>query len=522
MDTIEDIPNVRYLELIRQASRMSPVLIEKREGWFERLGHPDKENLLFELEMLLRGVVCFGDQTNHPGPRKRQPVETRKFDRELRVFLTACERIADICHGLLSEVDETQDDIALMPASPLEQISSPILNESLDQDTPEQSLRVLRRTFTDLADIVGLLVRLDPVPHRGFAGVVRLAGREIGRNAFFDPLRLLEFRPEYDRLRDVELLDVVSTGGPTEAQNAITFAFLALLRLLRYLDFAERFLADESSPDLAWIPLATIRSEGQAAVQFMRGHAPKWMAGGFEQQVLNLRASQISRSIPQLEQDYHLLHEFSSMLLVVGDQLGLELRKAYEQTLRPIHADVPPEEAFVRTELAIDELREFLKWAIVTLAQVFEPRVEARYLFEGGIDERAKLERLRRDVWIFSQVLRAFLAKSAAAAQTANRWEGTSSYKFVRDFVAYFKNLGYHLLRALSYWRHDELMSLVEASSFSESLEQDFIDELVRECGIFLEHLGDSFEALSDRPELQDVEFDRHGAAETLRLYLDR
>lgn len=521
VDTIPETRGDHYIDLIRDTRGMSLEHSEQREVWFEGLDRPDKEAVLFELEMLLKGLVYFGDTSNHPGPRKRQPAETRRFGHELRIFHLACERIADICHQLMGSEDEVATD-DLLPAGSLDHLSSRMIHEPVRQDTPEQSLRMLYRSFTDFADVVGVLTRLDPVPHRGFTGVSRLAAREIGRNEFFNPLRLLEFRPEYDTIRQVELLDIVYGGGSPGAQKASTLSFLSFFRLLRYLELAEAFSGDPATATLGWIPLAAVRGDGGALVEFMRTDAQRWLAGGFEQAVLNLRASQIMSSMPNLEQEYYLLHELGSMFLNLGDQLGLELRKAFEQTMMPIHAQISLSELHDRMGQAIKDLQDFLRYSVVTLAQVFDPELRAKRLFEGGIGRRAQSDRLRRDIWVFTQILRAFLAKAAAAPETANRWSGTSSYRFVRDFITYFRNLGYHLLRAFNYPRFDEFMSLVEALSSNEVLEQDFIEVFVRECEMFRDYLLETFDTVSQRDELAGVEFDRHDAAETLRLYLDR
>ena len=521
VDTLPQKRGDHYIDLMRHTRGLSVKQGEQREVWYDSLPNTDKEAVLYELEMLLKGVVSFGNTLNHPGPRKRQPAETRKFGTELLVFNLAFERIADVSLRLLGPGDGPAPESADATESKVFRGKS-LLEEPLVQDTPEQSLRALRRTFTDLADIVGVLVRLEPVPHRGFTGLVNIASREIGRNAFFNPLWDLEFRSEYDHLQEVELLDIVYGGGPPGAQKAVTLAFLSLFRLKRYLRTAREFLDDPAGSKLVWIPLAALRGDGRALTSFLCTDAQDWLAGGFDDQVRSLRASRIISSLTSFEQDYYLLHELGSMFRTTGDQLGLELRKAFEQTLRPLNANISEDEFAERAELALTDLDEFLKLAIGTLAQVFEPDITPERLFDSGIEKRVELERLRRDIWIFTQILRAFLAKAAAAPETANRWGGTSSYRFVKDFITYFRNLGYHLLRAFDYERFDEFMSLVEALSSEEVLEQDFIDVFVRECELFRDYLLDKFEVINQRKELRGVEFDRHSAAETLRLYLDR
>lgn len=522
MDTIPDTPGEQYISLIRECRALSHERSDRREEWFASLENEEKEEILFELEMLLKGLVCFGDPRNHPGPRQRGPVETRTYHQEVQVVHAACERIVNICHQLLSSDDVTQDEGELMPAASIAHVSTLLLKESLSQDLPEQSLRLLHRAFSDLADVSGVLARLDPVPYRGFVGLTNLGGREIGRNAFFDPLRTLEFSPEYDHLRQVELLDIVSRDGPRGAQKAIALSFLALQRQLRYLDVALDLIGDRTEGQLVWIFLAAFRVDGSALANFMRKDAPLWMAGGFEEQVLNLKASEILEVLPMLEQEYLLLHDLGAIFQSMGDQLGLEIRNAFEHALDFSRDDVTSDEARQRVSLVLAALREFIKSSILILAQVFEPAIEATHLFRDGLEGRALSERLRRDIWIFNQVMRAFLAKAEAAPESANKWSGTSSYRFVRDFIVYFKNLGFHLLRASSYERIDELMTLIQALNASDMLEHELVEVFVRECEFFRDDLQHTFDAVSQSEELRGVPFDRHGAAETLRMFLER
>ena len=48
---------------------------------------------------------------------------------------------------------------------------------------------------------------------------------------------------------------------------------------------------------------------------------------------MTLSAKEIIDAAPGLTNDYHLLHELRAMLRSTGDQLYLELRRAYEQKL---------------------------------------------------------------------------------------------------------------------------------------------------------------------------------------------
>jgi len=507
---------------MRDSRGLSVSRNELRELWYNGLEHPNKEDIVFELEMLLKGVVCFGDTSNHPGPRKREPEESRQFHDELRVLQMAFERITDLSEQLIiPEAERSSSDIYLT-TGPLEHVSTPLIDEPFEQETPDHSLRLIHKAFGNLTDVVSVMSRLDRIPHRGFLGVAQLAGREIGRNVFFNPLVSLEFRPEYDHLQHIEILHIVYGGGPDGAQRAATLTFLSFFRLLRYLRYAEDFLSDPSSVHLACVPLSVARSDGQALSKFIIREARHWLSGGFEREVMTLSAKEIISAAPGLANDYHLLHELSATLRSIGDQLFLELRRTYEQKLPPLPELLTDESFATITGAAISELRDFLMQSVVRVAKVFKPELEGGLLFDDFLNDQKQAERLRRDMWMFAQILRGFLAKAAAAPETTNRWTGQSSYRFVREFIAYFRNLGYHLLRTSDYERAEEFMKQLEALSAADVIDESSVELFVSECEAFREYLLKAFEVMGADGPLVGVSFDRHGAAESLRLYLDR
>lgn len=507
---------------MRDSRGLSVAHNELRELWFGGLELPNKEEALFELEMLMKGAVCFGEEQNHPGPRKREPPETRQFAQELRALQLACERITDLTEMMLvPEGDRTSSDIYLL-SGPLENVSRPLLGESFVQETPDHSLGMIFRAFSDLSDLLGVMTRLERIPYRGFRGVAMVAGREVSRNLFFNPLVSLEFRTEYDQLQHLEILHIVYGGGPEGAQRAATLSFLSLFRLLRYLRYVDLYLEDAGSASLACVPLAVARNDAMALSTFMRDEARRWLSGEFEREVMTLSAQEIIEAAPGLKADYKVLRELGSTLRAVGDQLNLQVRRTFEHSLPLLSEMLASDEMATTLSEALRELREFLMHSVIAVAQVFKPALTGEQVFDDFVGSRADAVRMRRDTWMFSQILRGFLAKAAAAPETANRWMGNSSYRFVREFITYFRNLGYHLIRVSSYERFNEFMKQVESLSATEVIDQDAVEVFVYECEAFQSYLLSTFESLDESVMLADLPFDRHGAAVTLRLYLDR
>ena len=137
-------------------------------------------------------------------------------------------------------------------------------------------------------------------------------------------------------------------------------------------------------------------------------------------------------------------------------------------------------------------------------------------------DQAARLdtsERLRRDVWMFAQIVRAFSTK-AQHSPNEDRWAALYDFQYVREFLAYFRAMGYPLLRASDYPRFDAFMAAMSALEDTDLVDPARLEAAIDECVAFHGFLVQLFDDISRRDELDGIGFDRRAAAASLRLYL--
>jgi hypothetical protein len=77
-----------FFELMRDSQRVRAVYLAERERWIRTLEIAGREEVLFELEMLLRGIDRFFTLRNLFG--EEQPPADRDFREELKVPATPC------------------------------------------------------------------------------------------------------------------------------------------------------------------------------------------------------------------------------------------------------------------------------------------------------------------------------------------------------------------------------------------------------------------------------------------------
>jgi len=513
-----------YTEFIESSRWLRQEQATARTAWFDELPWEHKEHTLFRFEMLLKGLVCFGNPVNHPGPPKRaEPVVAREFNNELDVVRTVIRATVD-CGRQLSGGKDNSLVFQRYLESVLvqDQARIQIAKQSLSQDTPEQSLALLLGAMQNLQEVIEGLALTPHVSYRLFSSVIRLCQREIHRSVYFDPLAALEFRTEFDRIRSVEVLEVINGIKLDPGRRVAALAFLALFRQLRYLDLIANEQAEGQSFGPVFAFLALLRSDARALSIFLRRDSAGWLANGFGRLYETVGPEQLTERYPRLETDFGTLKSLRELLGSLGNQLGLELRKVYEQQIPALENVETKDDLSQAIDQAMGYLRGYLQNAIVLLAREFNPDLDGERLFVDFTSEQIRSARLRRDIWMFQQILRAFIAKAHGSADAADQWGGLSTFRFVRDFVSYFKSMGYQLLRYSDYDRFDRILSLVDRLRDGDVLEVQRVNQVITACEDFLAFLGQMFDAVSRREELRGVAFDRRDAARTLKLFLGR
>lgn len=493
-----------------------------RDAWFANLAVERKADLLFELEILLKGLACFANPRNHPGPPRHTAIVAVDFKEPLRVARGAIARCSHIARTLLGEDERTfVFQRYLEHVIPEDTTRSRFVRASATQETPEDSLAALRHAFVHLTDVIDALLKQERVSFRTFYSVLSLLQREVARNSFFNPIRALEFRPEFDRLKSPEVFALVQSVTGDEAHRLVALTLLSLFRVLRYLSLIDA-VARGGQPARAIVVLAALRSDARALTNHLRNHAGRLLGDGFERELFSMTARGLSGRYEAVLAEGHRLLGIKGALEGIAAKLRLELRRTFERDLPPIDTLPARHELEARLRGALEGLRPAVQGTILFLCRALGARLDVHFVFDDLAAKREVGERLRRDVWMFAQIVRGFAAKAQAARvpERADRWESLESFRFVQEFLAYFRAMGYPLLRANDYPRFDQFIAAMSSLGETDLLDPTRFETALRECEAFYTFLVELFEAIGKREELAGTPFDRKAAAEALRLYL--
>jgi hypothetical protein len=295
--------------------------------------------------------------------------------------------------------------------------------------------------------------------------------------------------------------------------------------MLRYIALAEeRAREADDSPRRAagviYLVLSVLRSDARALTGYVRQRAGVLLGEGFERELFRVPARDLATRYDALVAEGHRLLEIKATLEGVSANVRLEFRRAFEHEYPA--PDLAPSMSVLRpaTKHLAATLRPALQNAILVLGKALGTRLDEHGVFDDIAARRSLSERLRRDVWMFAQIVRAFAHKARAVTVGDERWGDGSSFQFVREFLSYFRAMGYPLLRAADYPRFDAYLSAMAALEESDLLEPARLNHATAESEQFYEFLTALFDQIGHRVELASIPFDRRAAASSLKLYL--
>ena len=513
-----------YAELLRDTRGMRREQQQARDAWFAKLAADKKEESLFELEILLKGLACFANPRNHPGSGRRQTIVSLDFREHVAHVREGMTRVTQLARGMLGDRDRTfVFQRYLETVLPEDAARTRLLRAAMAQETPEGSLFMLRHGFTNLIEVTSGLLRLTRVNFRLFYAALATTMREITQSAYFNPLAALEFRPEFDRIPSPQVLELIQSIPGEQAHRLVALTFLSLFRILRYLRLIDSIALDHHDRRVAgrgYLVLAVMRSDARALSNYLRRRAGGLLAESYERELFRVPATEIAARYEGMLAEGNRLFGIKGALTGLAANLRLEMRRTFEHDLPPPDASTPEPELRLKLRQATAALRPAIQTAILFLGKSLGVELEEGRVFDDKAARRATSERLRRDVWMFAQIARAFASKARHTDVTVDRWTTIASFAFVREFLAYFRAMGYPLLRAGDYPRIDAFMSAMGTLEDRDTLDPQKLSVAVNECEQFYVFLTDLFEQISKREELLNVPFDRKAAARSLRMYL--
>ena len=178
------------LELWGQPDKELRELLAERRRWFRSLEVERKQEKLFELEVLLKGLVRYSNLNNHP-IADRANLLNRDFGSELEVVRNALVRAVILIRSLLPEAESNvlhfRNYVEARLLSDYQRAQ--FLSRAINQTSPIESLYILCYSLIDFSELCNNLLLLDEKRYQVFYYLEQMIAREITANRYFNPFR---------------------------------------------------------------------------------------------------------------------------------------------------------------------------------------------------------------------------------------------------------------------------------------------------------------------------------------------
>jgi len=488
-------------EPAREFSRLkgSRELLRIRDLWIKSLNIKNKEDYLFELEMVLRGLDRFFNIENLPLSNKEQIV-IRNFSNEIRIVQRYIERVVFLIKQLLEKENSSVFHFHGYVENRLlkDYAKDLFILKTITQETPRESIYILILTFLNLSEILRAIGTLPVVPYILFHNSGQLISREIAMNHFFNPFRLPAFSPVYDKITNPEILRTIKIIDDDDCKTIITVVLLALLRFLKYINFVDQNSKDVNVLKDSLLIFSLLKSEGSDLCSYINMDVPF--------KLKNKQKSKVENILKVLDS--------------VSFQLNMEMKKVFSQLLR----DIAQINNFSILRSNIDSakgvLTNFFQQSVITVAQIFNTDIDGRNVFPDFVSRYEQSIRLREDIWIFIEVLEEAEKQLKGKVEKERIKTQEQILQMIQDYILYFQNLSLNLVRYTDLVSLEQFFETVNLFIQEKAVGKQRIEEFRKEIHKFKTYLQTTLHQINCRGELQNVEFNRTHAMELLSQFI--
>ncbi len=361
--------------------------------WLEEVSRKRKSSYVFELEMWIKCFDRFFRPKNLPIQQGEENIFLLKdFREELIIVRDVTLKMSYLANEIMSKERSRllQFDRYIHNTLKRDYVMDEFLNRLLSQPTPDDSLALLLESLADLRTLIDDLVRLPEVTFQTFTSIGKLINREIKQCRYIDMLVAYKFKVQYDRVDNPAITSMIKRIPDETLRQDLAKIFLELFRLLRYLDFIERDLANDRPLKNSLLIFSLINSELRLLFDFVEARVCKNPSVSLPViEVLDSTVFALSQEIKKV-----FSHELVGLVYLrqappiyakVENSHGM-LRNALQQTVvqisRAFHADFDAKSVFSSYTTRLEESRKLLSQigSLVSTITTIEPSADLEAL----------------------------------------------------------------------------------------------------------------------------------------------
>ncbi len=476
-------------------------ILQARKLWLGRLKLDYKEEILFELEILLKGLDRFFNINNLPISKIDQVVSINFAD-ELGIVVGFVDKITQLTRTLLDASQKSDYQFKVYVESRLlgDVARTRWREVNMFQARPEDSLFILYTNFLNFRGIIQGLAQLKQLPYSLFFNVGSMISREMVSNRFFNPIGEIGFRPEFDRVGNKLVTRVVRSIDEPSLKKFFSVVLLAFYRLLHYLDFVDHANERQEVLKSSLLFFALINSESKYLIQFMEKNVPQ--------------------SLEPV--DHAKAQELISLCDSLSFQLIMELKKVFQTELMDLskHSSIEPLRAAVENSHGI--LHNFFQQSIVQLVMLFQPHLRGEDVFTSFVSKKLQSVKLRNDLWIFQSLMDKFEEITESTEEGASLSTYSKYLNLQKSYIAYMKRETVPLLRFSDWVEFNKYFKFIGSLNHDDLHLMDKLEKFKLESKFFKIFVETTLGNLSNRTELQDTPIDIDSLTNRLKRFIAR
>ncbi|HEY4716647.1 MAG TPA: hypothetical protein VII00_06035 [bacterium] len=477
-------------------------LLIHREEWLSSLNVDGKEEKLFELEMLLKATERYFNLDNLTISSKDN-IMARNFYYEIKILKSVVHQIVALIQTLFNPAEAKAFYFQSYVESKLikDYARDKFADITLRQEDPKSSLFVLLNSFVNIMEVLNGVSMLKKVPYTMYFNLGQIVSREIYINRYFNPFKLSAFSRLYDRVTSEKLQSILNSIKDEPLRKHLTIPILAFFRFIRYLKYVRSDIEDLENLKSFLPVFSLINSEVRSLWIYIEKEIPEELEKkAYDKPELKVRRAYL-----------HLLDSLSF-------QINMELKKTFMQIMK----DASEINYINRLRIAIDNskglLTNFFQQTIVSIIHLIRSGdLNGADIFPDFVSRLEQSMRLREDIWIFHELARVF--EKDIFTEPVSPEDAKKSFNSLAEFIRYFKNLSYNLIRISDIDAFDEFFQHIDEFSIKDFSDKLKVEELKRPTHIFRIFLSTTISHINHRQELKNFKLDEQHALDLMKQF---
>jgi len=498
----------------------SSLISSSRAEWLAGLHLENKEELLFEFEMNLKGLDRFFNLNNHSFSDFENLI-TRDFSFEIAIVETIVNKVIMITGELLRERTKNMFYFQRFILDKLLEDFSrdQHLKRAIRQDKPEESLHILRLAFINFRHIISAARdHSSEVEYLEFNALGQLITREVARNRFFNPLDNKPFIPEYDRIMTPCLSQIIFGISNNALRKKTSIVYLAMHRLLHYLYYIDPKVEELSELKSYILYFTLINSEVKTLLHFLELDYLVFLATNLEPIQITSRVRTGSDDSTRAE--YLHPEKLKAAVESLVYQLRMEFRNVSKRVLKDIISTNTEHRLRSAIENAKGILTNLLQQVVVFFSQEFDAEAHGEEIFTAFTSRTRQSVILRRDLWVFKEIMSHY----EEIIETQFDVDTLQCYKDylvkLDEYITYFREETANLLRyddAMEFQKFYDLIYETHSDDLDINYRLESFKLSTKYFKIFLDTMLGN---IANRSDLQDVPLDMDEVKSLLRKFL--